>query len=269
MKIQSMRLQNLINSFITTFIAVILTICTVVPSTRAVAQGSTPNPRTISVSGEAQVNVVPDQVIITLGVETVDRVLATSKAKNDERMTAILDVIKRFEIPQEKVQTDYIGIEPRYTSTYAQSDFIGYFVRKNVVITLTDLTKFEGLLSALLESGANYVMGVNFRTSDLRKYRDQARELAITAAKEKAEALAGALGQKIGKPLTISEEPVGYWSYYSSWWGGYGSGGGMSQNVMQNAAPSGGNGAPDASTTIAPGQIAVTARVNVIFELTD
>jgi uncharacterized protein len=241
-----------------------------IPNHKTTAQGTTPTPRTISVSGEAQVNVVPDQVILTLGVETHDKSLTTAKSQNDQRLSAILDVTKQFEVPNEKVKTDYIGIEPRYVSSYAQSDFIGYFVRKNVVITLTDLSKFEALLSTLLESGANYVMGINFRTSELRKHRDQARLLAITAAKEKADALAGALGQKIGKPLTINEEPYGYWSYYGSWWGGYGGGGAMSQNVMQNAAPSSGSsGSPDATSTIAPGQIAVTARVNVVFELTD
>lgn len=226
--------------------------------------------RTISVSGEAQVNVVPDEVVITLGVETNDKVLKVAKQQNDDRITKIIAQAGEFDVKPEKVKTDYFSVEPRYKSDYENHEFLGYWVRKNVVVTLSDISKFEGLMGAFLDSGANYVLGVDFRTTELRKYRDQARALAIRAAKEKAEALAGELGQKIGKPLTISEEPIGYWSYYSYWghsWGGNNNAN-ISQNVIQNA-PSDSGAAPGDDSTIAPGQISVTARVNVTFELAD
>jgi uncharacterized protein YggE len=86
--------------------------------------------------------------------------------------------------------------------------------------------------------------------------------LAIKAAQEKANALAGELGQSVGKPRTIQEEQAGWWSWYNSWWG-VGWGNNMSQNVIQEAA--GSSLAPDGS--IAPGQITVNARINVSFEL--
>ena len=43
-------------------------------------------------------------------------------------------------------------------------------------------------LAAALKAGVNQVNNVEFYTSELRKYRDQARELAMKAAKEKAQA---------------------------------------------------------------------------------
>ena len=49
------------------------------------------------------------------------------------------------------------------------------------------------------------MQAVRLRTSQLRKYRDEARAKAIRAAKEKAVALAGELGVKIGRPHSISE----------------------------------------------------------------
>ena len=45
-----------------------------------------------------------------------------------------------------------------------------------------------------LGAGANEVINVEFYLSDLRKYRDQARELATKAAQEKAQDLAAAAG---------------------------------------------------------------------------
>jgi uncharacterized protein YggE len=113
-----------------------------------------------------------------------------------------------------------------------------------------------------LEAGATHVHGVQFRTTELRTHKDQARSLAIKAAREKAVALAGELGQGVGQPQQIHEDQSGWWSPYSSWWGP-GWGGMMTQNVIQNAATEGYVG----DSGLAPGQIAVQARVTVSFAL--
>jgi len=219
--------------------------------------------RTITVTGEAEVRVVPDEVILTLGVETGNLSLQSAKAQNDEAVRKLLALATDSGIESKYVQTDYIGIEPRYQDSYDRKDFLGFFVRKNVVITLKDMTKFETILARALEAGANYVHGVDFRTTELRKHRDEARALAIKAAQEKAQALAAELGQKVGKPVTITENQSGWWSWYGSWWG-YRWGGSATQNVVQNAA---GSGTTLSDSALAPGQIAVNASVTVEFEL--
>ena len=219
--------------------------------------------RTITVTGEAEVRVIPDEVILTLGVETWSSSLENAKAQNDVVVRRLLALMNEAGIEPRYLQTDYIGIEPRYRDSYERSDFLGYFVRKNAVITLKDIAKFETVLSRSLELGANYVHSVEFRTTELRKHRDEARALAIKAAQEKATALAKELGQSIGKPITITENQSGWWSWYGSWWG-YRWGGAATQNVVQNAS---GSGVMLADSTLAPGQIAVNASVTVEFEL--
>jgi uncharacterized protein YggE len=221
--------------------------------------------RTIKVSGNAEVMVVPDEVILTLGVESWNVKLITAKTNNDQIVQNVIGVTKEFNIPAKYVQTDYLNVQPSFDN-YEQHALTGYYVRRNVVITLKDLTKFEGLLSAALESGVNYVHGIDFRTTELRKYRDQARDLALQAAQEKAQAMGAKLSQTIGDPLTIEETNIYWYSPYSSYWS-YGVAGGMSQNVVQNA-PSGGSGnLSQSDEAMAPGQIAVGATVNVEFVL--
>lgn len=219
-------------------------------------------PGLISVSGEAEVRIMPDEVILRLGIETSDRNLAKAKQQNDQIVAKVLAVAKRYDIPPAHIQTDYLNIEPRYNNGYTQREFVGYFVHKTVVITLRDLTKFEDVLSGLLESGVNYVHGIEFRTTDLRKYRDEARELALQAAREKATAMAAALDQRIGEPRSIQEEVNNWWSGYGSgWWGRWG---GMTQNVIQEV----GGDYASFDSSLAPGQISVTARVAVSFAMT-
>jgi len=219
-------------------------------------------PRLITVTGDAEVKVAPDEVILTVGVETWNKDLGVAKAQNDERVRTVLALAKEFRIEQKHVQTDHISIEPRYRDNYERRKFIGYFVRKTIVFTLKDISKFEALLSRTLEAGANYVHGIQFRTTELRKHRDEARALAIRAAREKANDLAKELGQKVGKPYSVREDRAGWWYPYNTWWGGR-SGGWMAQNVVQDY----GLTSSVVGSSIALGQINVNAKVTVSFEL--
>lgn len=222
----------------------------------------TEGPRTITVTGDADVRVVPDEVVFTFGVETWDKDLETAKQDNDERISRILDLAQNLKIESKHIQTEHISIEPHYEDWYEKYNLTGFYVRKTIVITLTDLSVFEDLLTGALDNSATHVHGIQFRTSELRKHKDEARSLAINAAKEKAVALTEELGQDIGDPISISENHNGWWSWYGSWWGSYW-GGRVAQNVIQNAP---GNSYSN-DGTMAPGQITVNAGVTVTFEI--
>jgi uncharacterized protein len=223
--------------------------------------GAAVKQRSITVSGTAEIKVVPDQVVLSLGVQTEDMVLAAAKAKNDSVIQKVQALAKDLKVDSKDIQTDYYHIEPRYSDNYSQRTFLGYFTQKGVAITLRDVAKFDELLSRALEAGVTNVQQVNFQTSELRKYRDQARAAALQAAKEKAQAMAKELGLRAGDPLTIREESSNWYSPYSSWWG-YSSP--SVQNVTQNA---GGSAAWQSDSGVAPGQISVTATVSVDFAL--
>ena len=237
-------------------------------------------PPQISVSGSGEVKVAPDLVALNVGVETRNENLETAKRNNDERVAGALEFLKHNGVQDKYVQTDYITIEPVYPGNTGVIDprtglpIVGYnqngtntipvfyVVRKTIGITLTNVSSFDMVLSGLITNGVNFVQGIEFRTSELRKYKDQARAMAIKAAKEKAEAMASALGVKVGKPYNISVNDWGGWSSWSRGSWGYGGGGANAyQNVSQNIA-----GGPDESeATLAVGQISISATVNVSF----
>ena len=125
-----------------------------------------------------------------------------------------------------------------------------------------DISQFEALLTKALEAEVNYVHGIQFRTTELRKHRDEARAMAIRAAREKAVALARELGQGVGAPHSIRENASGWWSGYNAWWGGRWNAP-MAQNISQDA----GGGVSFEGGGLAVGQITVNARVTVSFFL--
>ena len=204
--------------------------------------------RLITVKGDAEVKVVPDQAVIYLGVETFSKELIKAKAENDERVKNVFRLLSENGIRGEDIQTGYIAVVPTYQTRYDARNnptdklLTGYRVEKAISVTMKDLSKFDNILSTVYQEGANRVSGVTFRSSELRKYRDQARTQAIRAAREKAEALTREIGQTIGKAFTITEDSISSAPYR----GGY-------QNVSQNA--SGGSGGQDGSeATVAPGE---------------
>ena len=216
----------------------------------------------ISVSGEAELRVVPDEVLLSLGVESFDKVLKTAKTQNDAAIKRAIDVARSQGVLPEHIQTDYIGIEPKYDRGDITRALLGYEVRKSILIRLKDIRKFEDVLTGALEAGVTHVHGIEFRTTDLRKHRDAARVLAIKAAQEKAALLARESGRTVGKVQTIGEANYGYYSSYGSWWGPRYNGG-MTQNSIQNVG-----GMPvESDSTLAPGQISIRVSVHASYVL--
>jgi len=162
------------------------------------AQGQT-QPRLITVTGEAEVNVPPNEVVFDLTVQTIDKNLRVAKNQTDDRLKKVIDLTRKYKVLAKDVQTDYIKLEPRYRGNDESRLFIGYSVRKDVIFTLREVSQSEELLSELIESGVSRINGVRFQTSEMRKFRDQARAMAIKAAQEKATALTAQIGQSIGK----------------------------------------------------------------------
>jgi uncharacterized protein len=225
--------------------------------------------RSIQVSGTAVINVNPDRVLIQLGVQSNGSNAAKAEAANSQTIQRIVAALKKQGVEQKDILTDRYLIEPIYKD-YDDLHIKGYRINNVVAITLRDVNKVNKVLAAALEAGANQVLNTEFYLSDLRTYRDQAREMAMKAAREKASDLARAAGSEIGCVLNINENS---WSYFNGW-GWYGGGNSSSsrdlwtQNAVQNAAPpAGAEGALSDSGPISVGQISVRAEVSASFGL--
>ena len=129
-------------------------------------------PRTISTSGEAIVYVVPDEVVVMFGVATFNAELDKAKAENDERSARLLKAVKALGVEDKHVQTDTLRVGIHYTNDHFHIE--GYSANRIYSVTLKDPKLFEKCIDTVLKSGANQFSGFEFKTTELRKYRDQA-----------------------------------------------------------------------------------------------
>lgn len=223
--------------------------------------------RSIQVSGVAVVNVMPDRALIKLGVQSNGRSAKEAQSRNSATIKQVVKALKSLGIEEKDIATDWYIIEPLYED-YDSLRIKGYRIYNIIEITMRDVGIANDAIVAAFQVGANQVVDVQFYTSELRKYRDQARELAMQAATEKAEALASTAGAGINCVLTINENTYSNFYYGGWWWYGYNSNQNLwTQNVVQNAAPSAGESPSQEDGPLSAGQISIRAEVNASFGL--
>jgi len=213
------------------------------------AQDCGPRPRLISVAGTAEINVAPDQVSLSLAVESHDKDLSVAKLQSDRRIKKVIAIARSEGVEQKDIATSALRMAPDYSEEKVPK-FLGYEVSQALEITLRDISKYESLMTKLLGAGINRLNNIDFGLQQTRKYRDEARAKAIRAAKEKAAAMAAELGQTVGKPWEISEQTG--WKEFSANanFAGY-------NNPRVEAEES----------TVAPGEVTIKASVWVSFVL--
>lgn len=219
--------------------------------------------RTVQVSGAAVVNVSPDRVLLQLGVQTNGTTPDEVRSTNQAEIQKVINALRGLGIEAKDIASDYYLVYPVYDN-YNSLFIKGYRIDNTVSVTLRDVNLVDDAIIAALKVGANEVLDVSFYTSELRKFRDQARDLAMKAAGEKAQALAEAASAQTGCVVSISENTSTH--YYGSWRGGRETTL-WAQNTIQNASPVEGQTTTLDDSPISLGQIAVRAEVSVSYSL--
>jgi hypothetical protein len=236
------------------------------PETETVSPSACDATRTVNVSGKAVVNVKPDRAQIKLGVQSNGRSAKEAQAKNAATIAKVVKALKALGVESKDIATDWYIIEPLYED-YDSLYIKGYRIYNIIEVTMRDVDKTNDAIVAAFQAGANQVVNVDFYTSELRKYRDQAREMAMRAAKEKAEALAQTAGADTGCVITINENTWSYFNGWGRWWYGGNNQSQWTQNVSQNAAPAEGEASSPDDGPVSAGMISIHAEVTATFGL--
>ncbi|WP_396171391.1 SIMPL domain-containing protein [Flavobacterium sp.] len=161
----------------------------------------------INVAGEGKVKVAPDQVVISVSIETKGTRAEDVKRENDKKMDGILKFIKKSNIASEDFQTQRVALNPNYD--YEKKKY-SYIASQTVQIVVKDLSKYDVLMEGLVNEGINRIDNVEFKSSKMIQLQSEARKLAMKDAKGKAEDFVFVLGQKVGKAIVISDNSQSY-----------------------------------------------------------
>jgi uncharacterized protein len=154
--------------------------------------------RSVSVTGDATIGVVPDRVAFTVGVETRSMSVSDAFRRNTEKANAVIAALKERGVKPEEIQTS------RYTID-REGRVAGYRVTNLVTVTRENLDDAGELLQLAVSKGANEAGGLHFLVSNERAAVLRGLEAAFTDARIKAEKLAALAGKQLGDVVCLNE----------------------------------------------------------------
>lgn len=222
------------------------------PLAPARAQQAEPGFPTLTVTGQGEASVTPDELRISFAVITEGETVGGALTDNSQRARRVIDALKRRGLTEEDIQTTNFSISPRYSNKRSGDqppEIIGYRVQNQVRVRTADLESAGDLIEAGVEAGANSVSGIQFTVSDEDAVYEEAVASAAADAKRKARALAEAAGVRLVRIVSIDLEP----SFRPI-------GGGQVRSMMAMEG-----GAPP----IEPGEVQSDARVRIVYQISE
>ena len=173
-----------------------------VPLTAALAQGAT-----LTVTGTATVETVPDLATLSLGVTTMGDTAGGAMKANSDAVAAVIARLKAAGVEDRDIQTSNLSLNPNWVSNSmgTGSEVQGYTATNMVTIRVRAIANTGTVLDAAITDGANALNGLFFSLQDPRPAEDEARIKAVADARARATLLAEAAGTTLGPILSITE----------------------------------------------------------------
>ena len=217
--------------------------------------GTGSEPRQILVTGIATVTLVPDEARLVIGVVAKGETAGEASRKNAEAMSKVIEALRGLGLTDKEIQTKWLSVNADYDCSGGRCVVVGYVATNTVEVKLRS-EKFQVISEVIdrsVAAGANIVQGVLFTVSEERRrsMEEDLLKAAMADARRKAQRAAEELGASIrgvlSVDLTVEQAPYPMMPYP------------IMLTVLR--AESG------ASTPVVPGEVTVTARVQVSFEI--
>jgi uncharacterized protein YggE len=171
----------------------------------------------ITTTGVASTEVVPDIATISLGVETERPKAAAAARDNTLAAQAIVGEIKAQGIEGKDIKTVSITLAPVYDDVSDANGRVtkrtlrGYIAHNSLRVRVREIEKAGVLAGQLMDKGANSFEGIEFGYTQKEAKYDALRGDAVRDALRKANSYVNGVGLKLGRVLEIatqSLEPV-------------------------------------------------------------
>jgi uncharacterized protein YggE len=215
----------------------------------ALAEGGTnPNQRTIQVTGNGEAQAAPDIAVLSLAIETHAATAADAAADNGGLAQKVSEALRAKLGDKGKTWTGGYSLNPEYrddSHPNAKPVITGYTAQNTITVQTGALDLVGPLIDAAIAAGANRVNSLDFNLRDDTRARNEAITKAAKDAQTQGEALAAALGLKLGPIINATTESS------------------ERPQPMFRAAMMGAN----SSTPVQPGEVTVPATVSLTYEI--
>lgn len=159
----------------------------------------------MTVTGTATLDISPDcaDLAMTIAIEQPKPGLATAAAQQNEQ--AVIAALEKAGVAEKDLKLSTLQLSPVYTD---HGVIRAYQASITITATTHDFTQISGLMDIGANAGATS-MSSQFRRSDMDVQKQKVRDMAIAAAKAKAQQTAKDLGIPLGRVVSVSERAGG------------------------------------------------------------
>lgn len=203
----------------------------------------------VRVDGIASIDVSPDLVDLHVTLSTEASASADAVAAVREQREALAAALREAGLDPDAIRVGHLSVNPVW-SDYPHRKVRAYSASASVVATSGELER----VGELAEIAAGYSissLSTQYRSSQMTQKKVELRELALRAARDKAQQSARVLDASLGEVVAIEEGQQGGW-------GGWG----MANMVVNEA-----RGADTPDGALAPGAVTLRLSVHVEYAL--
>ena len=202
----------------------------------------------IEATGRGVIKVRPDLALVRLGVVVTAKKPETAIAENAERMSAVINAIRKLGVPESAIQTVGFNVQPIYEwdEENKKSVLSGYRATNGVSVRAS-IEQAGEIYDTGVNAGANEAGGITFTLKDDSKARRDALIQATKLAMDEIQIVATALGVGLRGPLHAE----------------------VLENGVDRPIELGFRAGDVGTTPVLPGQVEVAQSVRLVFGLKD
>ncbi|NBD30120.1 MAG: DUF541 domain-containing protein [Alphaproteobacteria bacterium] len=233
----------------------LLALCLTLTALAAQAQTAPETLRTLTVNGRGEIEVAPDMATVRLAVRAEAETTGEALDEASAATQAILAMLDEEGVEPGDIQTGALRLNPIYAQQLisGQRQITGYAALNSISVTVNDLDRLGGLITAAVNEGANTLSGVSFGLKDPQAHEDAARRAAVADARRRAALYAEAGGVALGQMISLNEQGTGGYSPVRA------------EPMAMEASLS----RAQADVPVAAGEITLSASIVVIYAMGD
>ena len=174
------------------------------------------NSRYIEVTGSSETEIIPDEIHFMFTIKEYWQEEFEKKSKPEDYQTKVpvneiehnlMSALKQAGIAPSDIQTKEVG-------DYWRERGKDFLISKTFDIKLQNPDQINRIIQTVNTKGIQSMNIGELKNKDLQEYRKQGKIEALKAARQKADYLVAAMGQKLGNVLRIVEPEERSFSYF-------------------------------------------------------
>lgn len=216
--------------------------CTVFSAMFVTSAYAVSPPNTIKVIGAGQVMVIPDKLSFNILLREQGRSVSKLYASVNQSSELIISYLGSQDVVNENLQSMAIQVNPWTEYENQRRVQKGFELSRIITVTLEDSEKLGTILDHIFRINNVEISGVNLLLTNRQSHYNNAMQLAIDSAKDKAQLIAKQLSVSLGAAMSFKEI-----------------------SAQSIAVPETMMRTQDMNHTFLPGEVSVMARVEVEF----